>query len=143
MSDSEVQSDVGRKGGAAELAAQIRGRDMLAVEQAARRGYPCDPQGRAESIAVCRAVMNDPKSSRRTKLIAVRALAVLDSLQLRDAHHYEGMQHDDGILELRARRAEEGRPNDLIGVQLVPVERLPDPDWLAKKREKLLKPSES
>ncbi len=40
-------------------------------------------------------------------------------------------------------RAEEGKPNDLVAVQVVPVRELPLPPALLGYRKRLLEPSES
>ena len=89
------------------------------------------------------AIIDDPKATRRAKTAAARALAQLHANNLRDLHHIEKIRHEDGILDLRMRRAEEGKPNDCIAIRVTPVRELPLPAALAHYRRRILESGES
>jgi hypothetical protein len=119
--------------------------DFHIIRREAERGFIIDADARRQPVETCLVVMRDSKTTKRTKIAAVRALAALDAINLRDIHHVERMQHEAGILDLRMRRAEEGKPNDCVAVkQLAPFVELPLPDDLKHMRRRLLdKPSEN
>lgn len=113
------------------------------IERKIRRRYPVTEADRVKSIKACRKVMRDGKSQ-RAMLMAVRVLAALDAQSMRDEHHIEEMRHQDGIMDLRMRRAEEGLPNDSsLNINVTPVEQLPLPPALASYTKRILRPSES
>lgn len=92
----------------------------------------------------------DPNTRPRSRAVAVRTLALLDQINLkahalnqRDLHHTERLQHEAGILDLRMRRAEEGKPNDCIAVQIAPVKELPLPASLAGYVRRVMEPKEN
>jgi hypothetical protein len=143
MADKTINSDMGREGGVQALADTLRSGDIQRLERAACRGCPITPEDRRQSIEVLRTIMNDPKRNSRVRIMASRVLATLESLDLRDLHHTERMKHEDGILDLRMRRAEEGKPNDCVAIQAAPVRELPLPEDLRSMRKRLIDSSDN
>ena len=100
------------------------------------------PEEREKAIATLTRTIDQARSF-RLRIAASRALSAFESTEVRDVHHIERMQHEAGILDLRMKRAEEGKPNDSIAVHLVPVQELPLPPSLAGMRRRLLEPKEN
>jgi hypothetical protein len=106
----------------------------------ATRGRPLTPEERDGAIRVLKDAMEHSRSY-RTRITAGKALAVYEALDLRDLHHTERLQHEAGILDLRLRRADEGKPSEIIGIQISPSEELPLPKSLADYRLKGMLPA--
>lgn len=135
-----TESTAGDVGGGALT---LTRRDILQIQQNATRGRPLTAEERAKSIACLTEIIDDPKSARRTKITATRALTALESLDLRDLHHTERLKHEDGVLDLRYRRADEGKPDQIIEHQFAPVRELPLPASLSEYRKKILEPGKN
>ncbi len=146
----------GERGGAALQG--FSAEHIRRFEQAVRRRIPISEKDRETMVNACRAVIeaceDKPGRTRRALMRAVSLMALLDAQSMRDEHHIEDKIHDqamqrerfaheDGILDLRMRRAEEGKPNDCVAVQVTPVRELPLPDAMRSMRKRLLEPSES
>src|SRR4051812_14119042 len=120
---------------------------MLA--EALRRGWQVTPTRKSQYFAALDdAIRNlgqieDTEKRSRIAAQCARVLVAEQGQALRDIHHIEQMQHESGILDLRMRRAEEGKPNDCLAIQMTPVRELPLPPGLAEYRRKLLEPSNS
>jgi hypothetical protein len=119
--------------------------DRFKLAEAIRRGWEITPERKAQYFEQLDRVManldaiTDPM--RRAKCVAqcTRVLVAEQGQALRDLHHTERLQHEAGILDLRLRRAEEGKPNDCVAVQLqTPVRELPLPDGLRHYRKRVL-----
>jgi hypothetical protein len=125
--------------------------DRAMLAEAIRRGWQISPERKRRYFdALDRVVENidqiaDPSKRAQAAAQCARVLVAEQSAAIRDLHHTERMQHEAGILDLRMRRAEEGKPNDLIEhrVQMTPVRELPMPAWMLGMRKRLLEPSES
>lgn len=107
-------------------------RQQLQVwEKSARCRWPISDDERAKAIHVCTSISSDPKSTRRAKTAALRVLAQFDSITQRDMAHVERLQQERGFVEIRQQRADEGKVEAVIGVQVLPPPVvMPAPDWL-------------
>ncbi len=138
MSEPEVQSPVGDNRGPA-----LGAREFNIIRRQAARGYLVPDTERSKAVGCCVECINDPRRPWRTRLAAIRTLATLTGQDQHDLHHVERLRAEQGILNLKMARAEEGKPNDLVAVQVVPVRELPLPPALLGYRKRLLEPSES
>lgn len=117
------------------------------LSEAIRRGWQVTPERKKKYFeALDEAVDNLGQIADRGKRAQVatqcaRVLVQEQAAALRDIHHTEQLQHEDGVLDLRMRRAEEGLPNDSLTVQVTPVEQLPLPPALAAYTKRILGPS--
>lgn len=117
---------------------------MLAV--ALRNGWQVTPERKQKYFAAMDKAIDEIHLAppERRAIIAAQCTRVLvaeQGQQLRDIHHTEHMQHEDGILDLRLRRADEGKPSEIIGIQIAPSEELPLPPSLAGYRLKGMLPA--
>ncbi len=117
--------------------------DLHMTERALRQGWPISDEKRREITEQMTKLASAPETRPRTRAMAVRVLAQLDSLNLRDQHHVERLEAERGIVHLRMQRAEEGKPNDCVAVQVTPVRELPLPDAMRSMRKRLLEPTEN
>jgi hypothetical protein len=123
--------------------------DRAMLAEAIRRGWQISPERKRRYFdALDRVVENidqiaDPSKRAQAAAQCARVLVAEQSAALRDLHHTERLQHESGILDLRMKRAEQGKPNDCIAVQLTPVRELAMPEWMRTMRRRLLEPSES
>lgn len=141
MSENDVQSS-GGSGGLLENRSEI-GQDIAFLRRAIRERWEIPPETLRTVPTVLQAIIDDPRTTKRTRIMASRALGQFKADNQRDLHHIERLQHESGILDLRMRRAEEGKSNDCIAITTPPVRELPLPDAMRKMRRKLLEPSES
>ena len=150
MPDFSVESEKGCTGAEAgvreraeQLAPLITTTQLAEIKRAAENDLVVDREGREMSIELCKAVMRNGRCNSRTKLMAVKALAVLDAQKLRYAIHSEQLDAAAGIVRLKMARAEEGLPNDLLAVRVAPAEELPLPATMLAYRRRILEPSDS
>jgi hypothetical protein len=113
-------------------------RSMLA--EAIRRGWQISPERkRAYFAALDRVVENidqiaDPSKRAQAAAQCARVLVAEQAAVMRDLHHIERMQHEDGMLDLRMRRAESGLPNDSLAIILAPEQPMPMPSWMREAK---------
>lgn len=117
--------------------------ELQMTERAVRNGWAIPPEEKRKIVEQMTALATDPKTRPRSRSIAVRVLAQLDSLDLRDRHHVERLEANAGIVRLRMQRAEEGLPNDSMAIITAPVEELPLPAWLREAKKRVLEPGEN
>ncbi len=137
MPENDVQSPV-ESGG--NRGAALGAADFNLIRRTASRGYLVTTEERARTVACCIQCMDDPKRPWRTRLAAIRALAVLTGQDQHDMHHVERLEAERGIVNLKMTRAEEGKPNDSVAVLVTPVEELPLPEALRGYRKRILEP---
>lgn len=104
--------------------------DARLIERAIRAGWKIPETTLEETPKVMQEIVASPKSNRRNKIAATRALIAMGSSNLRDIHHVEKLEAEAGIIRLKMQRAEEGKPNDSVAI-VVPVKnQLPLPEYL-------------
>ncbi len=116
------------------LARELFPSDIQQMIKAVERGFPMSAGDMAACVTCCRQIMDDPKSARRTKLIAAKALGLFAAHNLKDTHHLERIDQENGIMILKQQRAEQGLPNDSLAVILPPTTQTPMPAWMERMK---------
>lgn len=132
---SSELANMGDERGLQDRPVILRKSECQIIERNATRGRPITPEERDMQIVFLKATLDCATASRRTKISASRALTALESLDLRDLHHRERIDQENGIMRLKQERAEAGLPNDSVALILPPVRQMPMPDWMIEMKK--------
>ena len=124
-----------------ELPVTLR-REFGAIAEQIRKRIPFHER---DYIACRDKLMNALEKCNHPRNIAMltRVIAMLERMNQVDQHHVERMQHEAGILDLRHRRADEGKPSEIIGIQIAPAVELPLPESLRGYERRILEPGKN
>lgn len=118
------------------------------LAKAIRDGWQVNPERKRKYFAAMDAAIDslsqiaDLKDRANISAQCTRVLVAEQGQAIKDIQHRENMEHEDGILDLRLKRADDGKPESIVQVNIAPAESLPEPDWLSKRRL-MLEPSQS
>lgn len=96
------------------LAAQL-------LRRAARERWNVPAKTLESAPAAMDKIINDEKSTRSKKISAARAVVAMVAANNRDVHHIEKLEQERGMVEIRQQRADEGKAEAVIGVQVLPT----------------------
>lgn len=120
------------------------------LAKAIHNGWMVSPKRKAAYFAALDKAVNDlptiqdPAMRAKIAAMAARVLVAEQGQALRDVHHVERMEYEQGVLNLKMVRAEAGKPNDsVVVIPMTPVEELPLPDALKHYRKRVLEPEPS
>ncbi len=111
-----------------------------ALAEAIRRGWQVDPERKRQWFeAMDREMKNvqsvqDPKDRAQIVIGCNRVLQSEQSAAVRDIHHVERLEQENGIMKLKMQRAEEGIPNDSMAIVLPPEMPMPMPLWMREAK---------
>lgn len=142
MTQESVQSDSGGRGGLLDDRTKI-GADVAMLHKAVRENWNIPAETLQNLPAKLQAIIDDPKTTKRTRIMAARTLATFKQQNQADRHHVERMQHEDGMLDLRYRKAAEGQPEAVVEHRIAPARELPLPAALREYRRRILEPKEN
>ena len=112
--------------------ATIKPRDLNTVMRVfAWFDWPITPKMQADSVAELDRQINSPTLKERVKARAILAMHKLQDQNMKERHHRENLEAQQGMMKLRMDRAEQGLPNDAVAVQVTipPPTVAPLPAW--------------
>jgi hypothetical protein len=111
------------------------------IAKAIRNGWQIDPERkRLYFEALDRAVLNDlqaiedPHKRAIAAASCARVLVAEQGQALKDVHHKEDIDQQNGVMILKQQRAEMGLPNDSLAVILPPTTQTPMPAWMERMK---------